>query len=45
VQTGGSSLKLAKYFESEQKDYAAMCEQFDIYSRYDFFLKSTNSQN
>jgi Fic family protein len=45
AQIGGSSLKLAKYFESEQKDYAAMCEQFDIYSRYDFFLKSTNTQN
>jgi hypothetical protein len=45
AQTGGSFLNLAKYFEREQKDYAARCEQFDIYSRYDFFLNSMSTQN
>jgi Fic family protein len=45
AQTRGTCSKLAKYFEREQKDYAAKCELYDIYSRYDFFLKSTNDQN
>jgi Fic family protein len=38
--TGGDCLRLAKLFEQEQKDYAQKCELYDIYSRYDFFLKS-----
>jgi Fic family protein len=42
AQTGGTCLKLAKYFEHEQKEYAAKCELYDIYSRYDFYLKSAN---
>jgi Fic family protein len=44
AQTGGNCLNLAKFFEQEQKDYAKKCELYDIYSRYEFFLKSEEAK-
>ena len=45
AQTGGDCSKLARYFEREQENYAVQCELYDIYSRYDYFLKSQNAEN
>lgn len=45
AQTSGDCSKLAGYFANEQKDYAAQCELFDIYARYDAFIQATKSEN
>lgn len=42
AQVNGDNSKLAKYFEEEQTDYAKQCEFYDIYERYEHFLRETN---
>lgn len=42
AQLDGDSSELAKYFEEEQKDYAKQCEVFDVYERYQNYLRETN---
>lgn len=43
AQTCGTCEKLARYFEREQKEYAAKCDLYDIDARYDNYLKFTNN--
>lgn len=40
AQTNGDTSKLAQYFMEEQKEYSKQCELYDIYNRYDYFLKN-----
>lgn len=42
AQTTGEYLRLAKYFEHEQNEYAEKCELYDIYSRYDSYMNFKN---
>lgn len=42
AQLEGDSSELANYFEEEQKDYARQCEVFDVYERYQNYLRQTN---
>ena len=44
AHTAGIS-KLAALFEREQADYAAQCDFFDIYNRYENYINATGNKN
>jgi Fic family protein len=44
AQVSGDCTKLVTLFEAEQRDYAAQCERFDIYARWDSSRTDSNDK-